>query len=150
MTLMEALEILDASGGRLNLVGGRVNVVVGQEIPEAAWQALALHRDELASSLAAPREVPTTRLPPPAGADLCDRCGATETTDVVIHDGQSIRRDCARCGRFIRFSVWYGEPKTKESMHTPGRPIPVREGGGLSCQRFGTETACLRSGGATP
>lgn len=39
----------------------------------------------------------------------CERCGLTETIDVPIHGGQSLRRDCARCGRFIEFPVWYGK-----------------------------------------
>lgn len=36
------------------------------------------------------------------------RCGSTKWRDVSIHEGQSTRRDCARCGRFIDFSRWYG------------------------------------------
>jgi hypothetical protein len=35
------------------------------------------------------------------------RCGSTAWKDVPIHDGQSIRRDCARCRRFVCFPVWY-------------------------------------------
>jgi hypothetical protein len=27
---------------------------------------------------------------------------------VEIHGGRSIRRDCADCGAFIEFQVWYG------------------------------------------
>jgi len=41
-------------------------------------------------------------------AKIC-RCGAAKWRDVPIHDGRSIRRDCARCGRFIDFTVWYGK-----------------------------------------
>ncbi|MGB4726917.1 MAG: hypothetical protein WBH86_05905 [Thermogutta sp.] len=36
------------------------------------------------------------------------RCGSSDYVDHPIHDGQSLRRDCARCGRFIGFPVWYG------------------------------------------
>jgi hypothetical protein len=36
-------------------------------------------------------------------------CGSTTWRDVPIHDGESMRRDCARCGRFIDFPVWYGK-----------------------------------------
>jgi len=36
------------------------------------------------------------------------RCGATTWRDVPIHGGQSVRRDCGRCGRFLDFPVWYG------------------------------------------
>ena len=36
------------------------------------------------------------------------RCGSTRCSDVPIHNGQSVRRDCGRCGRFIEFPVWYG------------------------------------------
>jgi hypothetical protein len=37
-------------------------------------------------------------------------CGSRETVDVAIHNGRSTRRDCARCGRFLAFTVWHGEP----------------------------------------
>lgn len=37
------------------------------------------------------------------------RCGSTTWCDVPIHGGQSIRRDCGRCGRFLDFPVWYGK-----------------------------------------
>lgn len=45
--------------------------------------------------------------PAPVAKPVC-RCGSTTWVDVAIHDGQSTRRDCARCGRFIDFSRWYG------------------------------------------
>jgi hypothetical protein len=41
----------------------------------------------------------------------CPRCRATGTLDVAIHDGQSVRRDCAQCGRFVEFAVWYGRSR---------------------------------------
>lgn len=108
MTLAEALAVVDAAGGRLSLVDGRVNVAVDRELSEPAWEALAAHKEELLASLAGQRVQPTTRLPQPAGVDRCDRCGSTETTDATIHNGQSIRRDCRDCGRFRKFTVWHG------------------------------------------
>jgi hypothetical protein len=38
--------------------------------------------------------------------EVC-RCGSTAWRDVPIHEGRSVRRDCAKCGRFIDFPVWY-------------------------------------------
>ena len=40
-------------------------------------------------------------------APQCDKCGSTEFRDTLVHDGQSIRRDCAWCGRFIAFPKWH-------------------------------------------
>lgn len=40
--------------------------------------------------------------------DCCDRCGSTAFVDVLIHDGQSRRRDCGKCNRFLSFPRWYG------------------------------------------
>ena len=37
------------------------------------------------------------------------RCGSTTWRDVSIHEGQSVRRDCKRCGRFLDFPIWYGK-----------------------------------------
>ena len=36
------------------------------------------------------------------------RCGSHRYVDVPIHGGQSLRRDCADCSRFIAFVLWYG------------------------------------------
>jgi hypothetical protein len=44
--------------------------------------------------------------PPPVFE--CDRCGFDRFVDVPIHNGQSVRRDCARCKRTLGFPVWYG------------------------------------------
>jgi hypothetical protein len=38
---------------------------------------------------------------------VCTRCGGTEYREVPIHEGRSIRHDCANCGRFLEFSEWY-------------------------------------------
>ncbi len=42
---------------------------------------------------------------------VCLRCHSRAFHEIPIHDGRSIRRDCASCGRFVAFSVWYGVPK---------------------------------------
>lgn len=59
---------------------------------------------------------------PPDGV-TCDRCGGTAYRDVEIHKkeprGPSVRRDCARCGRFLRFEVWYGEKRSEQKNPTP-------------------------------
>jgi hypothetical protein len=47
---------------------------------------------------------------------LC-RCGGTTWRDVPIHNRQSIRRDCGRCGRFITFTVWYGRDTLQFEKH---------------------------------
>lgn len=46
---------------------------------------------------------------PVSHTSACDRCRSREFRDVSIHDGASIRRDCAVCGRFLCFPVWYGQ-----------------------------------------
>ena len=52
----------------------------------------------------------TTARPPGA---ICS-CGSDQWIDVPLHSrdhaGQSIRRDCVRCDKFIRYVRWYGKP----------------------------------------
>ena len=36
------------------------------------------------------------------------RCGSKFGVDVPIHDGKSVRRDCAQCNKFIVFTMWKG------------------------------------------
>jgi hypothetical protein len=37
---------------------------------------------------------------------ICQKCGSEEFIDVAIHGGNSVRRDCAKCGRTMGFPVW--------------------------------------------
>ena len=43
----------------------------------------------------------------------CDHCGFEKFIDTVLkhepHNGQSVRRDCARCKLTMGFPVWYGK-----------------------------------------
>ncbi|MGE3809060.1 MAG: hypothetical protein AB7K24_30725 [Gemmataceae bacterium] len=66
------------------------------------------HKAELFEQLGAkaPHEQKRSARPGPA-KPVC-RCGSSAWREVAIHDGQSTRRDCARCGRFVDFSHWYG------------------------------------------
>lgn len=70
-----------------------------------------------ADVLAALRSVPDVAPSPPVAEQeaaatptrpVC-RCGSTTWQDVPIHYGQSVRRDCGRCGRFLEFPMWYGK-----------------------------------------
>lgn len=50
--------------------------------------------------------------PTPAGLE-CERCGSDRVVDVRLnhapHNGRSVRRDCARCGKTLGFPEWYGQ-----------------------------------------
>lgn len=49
---------------------------------------------------------------PPTSPAEC-KCGSTRFNDVRLdhppHNGQSVRRDCARCKRTWGFPLWYGQ-----------------------------------------
>jgi hypothetical protein len=71
------------------------------------------------------------------GNAVCS-CGSETWIDVPIHDGQSIRRDCAKCDRFIRHVRWYGKPVGPPDL-VPSPPAvvgiplePVQESDSLS------------------
>ena len=76
------------------------------EIVEALSPRPASPVSSLAASQPTTWSAPTPRTFPPG---TCDRCGSVKSVDVSIHDGISVRRDCAKCGRFMAFPVWYGE-----------------------------------------
>jgi hypothetical protein len=45
---------------------------------------------------------------------VCDRCGSRVVVDVPIHEGESRRRDCRRCGRFLGWPKWQGRDSIGE------------------------------------
>lgn len=63
-----------------------------------------------------------TNLPPIAGYRLlveCDKCHSTTFRDVVIHEGHSLRRDCAKCGRFMGWPAWHERKPIVEAIKYP-------------------------------
>jgi len=61
----------------------------------------------------------------PKRPDAVCRCGSTQWRDVPIHGGRSIRRDCARCGRFLGFPLWYGQPEGDDQARAPSGSQPA-------------------------
>jgi hypothetical protein len=95
MTAMQLLADLSRRGIKLEARDGQLRYFPKAAIGPQLLTALRRHKLELMAVL--------TSEPVP-----CRRCGGTEMLDVAIHDGQSVRRDCAQCGRFVEFAVWYG------------------------------------------
>jgi hypothetical protein len=102
------------AGGNVTNVGDRLVLDLPDDLDEQLLTELDRSRDDVLAHLQRtdwedpfPRHRDRHDLP--AGVDCCDRCGATETVSSTIHGGESVRQDCARCGRHRRFSRWYGK-----------------------------------------
>jgi hypothetical protein len=46
----------------------------------------------------------------------CRRCGNRTTYLAILHAGESLRRDCAKCGRFIDFPSWHNREDTAKIL----------------------------------
>jgi hypothetical protein len=106
----ELLTECDAIGIRLvPASGGGLTIDAPQEVltPDLVDQ-LRIHKADLLVRLQPHGWLETRRPVLTAQTKPVCRCGSTTWLDVAIHDRQSNRRDCARCGRFIDFSRWYG------------------------------------------
>ena len=104
--LADLLADCDAHGIRLTAasdVGLTIDAPQGTLTPELIGR-LKAHKAALLTLL-----WPTPDLAPTRPAKAVCRCGATTWRDVPIHGGQSIRRDCGQCGRFIDFPFWHGK-----------------------------------------
>jgi hypothetical protein len=81
-------------------------------LPPGLIDSLACHKLQILALLAG--AVPASSSPGSAAqagtsTHVICRCGSSEWIDTPIHNGQSLRRDCARCGRHIGFPWWYGK-----------------------------------------
>lgn len=56
------------------------------------------------------------------------KCGSREFKDVPIHSGQSISRDCARCGKFVMFLKWYGKASARPCRYREVKSADVASG----------------------
>jgi hypothetical protein len=107
--LIELLTDCDARRVRL-LPAGNSGLTI--DAPQDALTSdllarLKTHKAELLALLLPAPAVETQPMPTmkPTAQPVC-RCGSTTWCDVPIHGGQSIRRDCSRCGRFLAFPIW--------------------------------------------
>lgn len=126
MTASELLEFCRAQGVRLEPHGDKLRVFPRAAVGGTLADALASHKAELLRLLA-PEAKPAW--PEPSHRDLAAaqvgldafcppkatakpvgacRCGCLDWVGVAIHGGASLRRDCARCGRFREFVRWHG------------------------------------------
>jgi hypothetical protein len=87
---------------------------------------LKAHKAELLTLLHRPLDFDIDDTPDAEPAPIIDaatttsqicRCGSTTWRDVPIHGGESVRRDCGGCGRFIGFPVWYGNGTGRNDQH---------------------------------
>ncbi len=124
--LKHLLTDYDNHGIRLLLTGdGGLTIDAPQDaLTSDLLGRLKSHKAELLAMLrsateAAPALPVVTDDAPARPAKVVCRCGSTSWLDVSIHGGQSIRRDCGRCGRFIDFSVWHG----KNTGHNDQHPV---------------------------
>lgn len=56
--------------------------------------------------------------------DPCRRCGFTPAVLTLIHEGGTVRRDCATCGAFCEFSAWHDAEAAAEAFALPKLPTP--------------------------
>ena len=110
--LAELLTDCDARGIRLHPAGNDgLTIDAPQEALTPDMVArLKAHKAELLALLRPAPAVQPQPMPAmkPTAKPVC-RCGSTAWRDVPIHDGESVRRDCDNCGRFIEFPIWYGK-----------------------------------------
>ena len=112
----ELLADLARRGIRLEADGERLRYHPRSALTPDLLDRLKAHKAELLTLLlratafdidSAPDAEPAPAAQENPAPPAC-RCGSTIWRDVPIHDGQSARRDCGRCGRFINFPIWYG------------------------------------------
>ncbi len=125
MSAAELMANLSQLGIRLEAHGDRLRYSPRSAVTPELADRMKAHKRELLAILR-----PRSDAPPPGVLDTrraadaqragaaghagdvhqvrCDRCGSTDYRDTVIHGGQSVRRDCSRCRRFIDFPRWNG------------------------------------------
>jgi hypothetical protein len=89
-----------------------IATLIARLIGREPWRSQVISIAELG-----PNDV-TQQTTPPAAATVpasesqqvtpC-KCGSREYRDTPIHEGQSMRRECARCHRIVGFPIWHGK-----------------------------------------
>lgn len=124
MNAAELLLDLGRLGIRLEAHGDRLRYSPRSALTPDLLDRLKSHKAELLALLRPAPEAPlslpvvTSEAPSKPTKPIC-RCRSTTWRDMPIHGGESIRRDCGHCGRFLDFPVWYG----KDTGHNGQCPV---------------------------
>jgi hypothetical protein len=65
----------------------------------------------------------------------CKRCGNSNTYLAILHTGESLRRDCAICGRFVEFPNWHNREATAKILAAA-----------ISSSRYNEKASCPSAG----
>jgi hypothetical protein len=105
----EILAILSAANVTVFASGGRLRYLAGPgEYTDSLKKLVADNRIALVARLQGLSSQGTLSASKLSPCNPCI-CGSTEVAGFPIHSGKSVRCDCAKCGRFISFPVWYGK-----------------------------------------
>lgn len=112
----QGIRLLPADGGSLTIdaAEGALTTDLVARLKARKFELLAMLRP--APEVAPALSVVTTDAPSKPAKPVC-RCDSTTWRDVPIHGGQSVRRDCGRCGRFLDFPSWYGKVTGRKGQH---------------------------------
>jgi hypothetical protein len=72
------------------------------------------------------------RLEPGPQQSPCRRCGSRQSFLAIIHWGDSLRRDCASCGRFRHFAVGKEKSKAEHILANPAEQARYNTKAGCS------------------
>ncbi len=114
MTAYELLAELRHSGVILKAEGDRIKFKP-KSLPAETVEMIVEHKPVLLRLLHAEAEPAAANQDdhqPEPTSQKCRRCKSRRFLDVEIHGGQSVRRDCKRCGCFWEFVNWYGKPSS--------------------------------------
>ena len=109
MTTAELLTDLVVRGVEFQAREDKLGFRSARPLSSADVENIRRHKGPLLALLRAEGFVYRNRDADPRPCDVCDRCLSTESVDVPIHGGQSLRRDCVQCQRFLGWPRWYGE-----------------------------------------
>ena len=109
MTTAQLLSDLVSRGIELRVRGDNLCFRPAERLNSADIESIRRHKVPLLRLLRAEGAVYRNPAADPRPHLTCDRCEATDYRETPIHDGQSLRRDCARCHRFLGWPCWYGQ-----------------------------------------
>jgi hypothetical protein len=109
MTTAQLLTTLVSRGVEFCAKGDKLCFRPAERLTADEVEHIRSHKAALLAILRAEGLVYRNPAADPRPRALCDRCGSSQHVDVAIHGGESLRRDCGQCHRFLGWPRWYGQ-----------------------------------------